>query len=144
MVTQVLNSHVSLEPYLYAELVFDSETTKGAAIGQNLLEVHHAKVGLFFRNVDHFTETCSVQIHPPQDPRYVEVYMNYTLDYLFDLVLQSYELVSCTCSNVEHSKLLGFIFQLKNVGWKSNKNWFGLCCDSWVKFDVASKQFCAF
>lgn len=93
-------------------------------------------MGLFFKNVDHFTETCSVQIHPPQDPRYVEVYMNHTLDYLFDL--------SFRVMNVEHSKLLGFIFQLKNVGCKSNKNWFGLCCDSWVKFDVASKQFCAF
>jgi len=39
----------------YAELVFDSETTKGVAIGQSLQEVHHAKVSLFFRNVDHFT-----------------------------------------------------------------------------------------
>jgi len=33
--------------------------------------------------------------------------------------------------HVEHSELLGFILQLKNVGWKSNENFP-------VKFDVAS------
>lgn len=48
--------------------------------------------------------------------------------------------MSCTWSTLVQSEILGFIFQLKTDGCKSNsKSWFGLCTgsDSWVKFDVA-------
>jgi hypothetical protein len=61
-----------------------------------------------------------------------KVDVNFILDFLDDWACESSDLVSCTWSNLVHSE----IQSSKNYGCKSHNHGFGLCCDSWINFNV--------